>query len=117
MKLLISTFLLVIFIGCGNNKANLTPSPSSRTMNKAPEWFLNTPEQDGFVYTTATAVSQDMQLAINKAQLDAANQLANQLDSWMDRQEQKAVDEGNSPWHHDEERVWQLEDNLLKGRR
>ena len=40
-----------------------------------------------------------------------------QLDSWMDQQEQKAVDEGKSPWHHDEERVWQLEDDLLKGRR
>ena len=95
MKLLTSTFLLVIFIGCGNNKANLTPSPSSRTMNKAPEWFLNTPEQDGFVYTTATAVSQDMQLAINKAQLDAANQLANQLDSWMEANAKSVREEVN----------------------
>ncbi|MEL0331213.1 MAG: hypothetical protein VW982_03235 [Candidatus Poseidoniales archaeon] len=40
-----------------------------------------------------------------------------QLDSWMDQQEKKATGEENSPWHHDEQRIWQLEDDLLKGRR
>lgn len=96
MKILISTILLVLFIGCGSNKTSLTPSPSARTMNKAPEWFLIPPEQEGYVFTTATAVSQDMQLAINKAQLDAANQLANQLDSWMEANA-KSVREENNP--------------------
>ena len=40
-----------------------------------------------------------------------------QLDSWMERQEEKAVCNVEQPWHHDEDRIWQLEDNLRKGRR
>ncbi|MEE2973999.1 MAG: hypothetical protein VX831_02020 [Candidatus Thermoplasmatota archaeon] len=39
-----------------------------------------------------------------------------QLDDWMDRQERQATS-GPTPWHHDDRQVWQLEDNLRKGRR
>lgn len=40
-----------------------------------------------------------------------------QLDSWMERQEEHANRDMEHPWHHDEDRIWQLEDNLRKGRR
>lgn len=39
-----------------------------------------------------------------------------QLDDWMERQERRATSEP-TPWHHDDQQVWQLEDNLRKGRR
>ena len=39
-----------------------------------------------------------------------------QLDNWMDQQELQATS-GPTPWHHDDNQVWQLEDNLRKGRR
>ena len=39
-----------------------------------------------------------------------------QLDQWMEQQEQRATNEP-TPWHHDDNQVWQLEDNLRKGRR
>ena len=40
-----------------------------------------------------------------------------QLDSWMERQEEKAGRNVEQPGHHDQDRIWQLEDNLRKGRR
>lgn len=40
-----------------------------------------------------------------------------QLDSWMEKQEQRATSQAGTPWHHDDDRIWQLEDNLRKGRR
>lgn len=39
-----------------------------------------------------------------------------QLDDWMERQERRATSEP-TPWHHDDQQVWRLEDNLRKGRR
>ena len=40
-----------------------------------------------------------------------------QLDSWIEHQEAKANEEMEQPWHHDQSQIWQLEDNLRKGRR
>lgn len=40
-----------------------------------------------------------------------------QLDSWMEKQEERASRSSRSPWHHDEDRIWEMEDNLRKGRR
>jgi len=53
-------------------------------MKNIPDWFLNTPSVDGLRYETATATSQDLQLAINKATLDAASRLAATIKSEME---------------------------------
>lgn len=47
---------------------------------------------------------------------EAARIEQRQLDEWMERQEHRAT-RGSTPWHHDDNQVWQLEDNLRKGRR
>ena len=47
------------------------------------------------------------------------NELEEQMayDAWIaDREEQVGVKEDDVPWHHDEAKVWELEDNLRKGR-
>jgi hypothetical protein len=53
-------------------------------MSNIPDWFMTTPSKDGFRYETATATSQDLQLAINKATLDAASRLAATINSEME---------------------------------
>ncbi|MBL6732967.1 MAG: hypothetical protein ISP84_00295 [Candidatus Poseidonia sp.] len=47
------------------------------------------------------------------------NELEEQMayDAWMANQEEQVeVKEGDVPWHHDEAKVWELEDNLRNGR-
>jgi hypothetical protein len=40
------------------------------------------------------------------------------LDRWFtDREQNFRIEETNVPWHHDDQRVWNLEDNLRRGRR
>ncbi|RKY57107.1 MAG: hypothetical protein DRP94_09675 [Candidatus Latescibacterota bacterium] len=48
-----------------------------------PEWFSNPPQDPDFLYATATAVSRDLQLALNKAKTEARAELASQLEVRM----------------------------------
>ena len=79
------TMILVLIMGCGSTTKgpNLAPEPTRKTMKNIPDWFVNTPKKEGYRYQSATAVSQDLQLAVNKAVLDAANQLSGAMDSEM----------------------------------
>ena len=52
-------------------------------LKNTPKWFINTPDKKGYKYVAATSTSQDMQLAINKARLDAAQTLVGQVGSEM----------------------------------
>ena len=38
-----------------------------------------------------------------------------QYDAWVDRQENETSPNRSKNWHHDEDKIWQLEDNLRKG--
>ena len=38
-----------------------------------------------------------------------------QYDAWIDRRERETNSGPSKNWHHDEDKVWQLEDNLRKG--
>ena len=73
-----------IAFNCSNSGPDLSPEPTRKVMKNIPDWFLNTPTKDGFRYETATATSQDLQLAINKATLDAASRLAATINSEME---------------------------------
>ncbi len=74
---------LVFHLNCGSGP-DLSPEPNRKIMKNIPDWFLNTPSVDGLRYETATATSQDLQLAINKATLDAASRLAATIKSEME---------------------------------
>ncbi len=76
--------LSFIAFNCSNSGPDLSPEPTRKVMKNIPDWFLNTPTKDGFRYETATATSQDLQLAINKATLDAASRLAATINSEME---------------------------------
>ncbi len=86
--------ILTIIIGCGSKKGpDLSPEVSRKTLKSAPKWFLTTPEKEGYRYAASTATSQDQQLAINKARLDAAQTLASTVSSEMNGLVKRAQEE------------------------
>ena len=82
---LLTVVVTLCLISCGSvGGPDLSPEPTRKVMKNIPDWFLNTPSKEGFRYETATATSQDLQLAINKATLDAASRLAATIQSEME---------------------------------
>ena len=93
-KIIVVSCSLFFAFNCGSSKGpDLSPEVSRKTLKNAPKWFMNTPEKEGYRYTTATATSQDMQLAVNKARLDAAQNLAGQVSSEMNGLVKRAQEE------------------------
>ena len=84
----------LLLIGCGSKSGpDLSPDASKKTIGNMPDWFLNNPEKEGYKYYAATETSQDMQMAIDKAALTAANALAGQMDSEMSALIKRAKEE------------------------
>jgi hypothetical protein len=59
---------------------DLSPPPSRETIRNMPDWYLKPPKDNQYVMGTATAVSQDLQVAINKAQAEGRAAVAQQLE-------------------------------------
>ena len=77
----IMTFGLLI-IGCGSKTGpDLSPEASTKTVKNLPDWFLNTPVNDGYQYAAAQATSQSMQLAVDKARVAAVSNLSQMVKS------------------------------------
>ena len=97
MKLKLFTYILTatfIVSGCGSKGGpDLSPEPTRKIMKNIPDWYLNTPSKSGFRYAAATATSQDVQLAVNKATLDAANSLAATINSEMESYSKRVQEE------------------------
>jgi len=84
-KYLIVTVITFMVSGCGSvGGPDLSPEPTRKVMKKIPDWYLNTPSKKGYRYETGSATSQDLQLAVNKATLDAASRLAATIESEME---------------------------------
>lgn len=62
--------LLVIVVGC-----------ASRSGIKAPDWYLNPPQDEEHIYGAATASSQSLQISLDKAKQDARLSIAEELES------------------------------------
>lgn len=87
MTLLRPTSLLLVALlgvtGCGRPpapSADLIPPASRETVRNLPGWYLRPPRDDNYLFAAATAVSRDVQLAINKAQADARSGIAQELE-------------------------------------
>ncbi|MGQ0648331.1 MAG: LPP20 family lipoprotein [Gemmatimonadaceae bacterium] len=59
---------------------DLHPPASRETIRNLPSWYLKPPTDNNYLFGTATALSRDVQVAINKAQADARNALAQELE-------------------------------------
>ena len=81
-----TTMILLLLIGCGSTTKgpDLSPEPTKRIMKNIPDWYLNTPSKEGYRYETGSATSQDLQLSINKATIDASTRLAATIESEME---------------------------------
>lgn len=78
LQMIASALLLVMmFIGCGGSKQPL----QSASAGDVPEWYMNKPEDPNSLFETATATSQDMQLAVDKAVQAARTNLARQVET------------------------------------
>lgn len=80
MKRFISIACLLLvsiaLIGCGGSKkANKTK------MKEIPEWFLDTPNDPNYVIAASSAVSRDLQMAVNTATEEARVQIARELET------------------------------------
>ena len=86
------TFGLLI-IGCGSKGGpDLSPEASTKTVKNIPDWYLNTPVNDGYQYAAAEATSQSMQLAVDKARVAAVSNLSQMIkDGALDEDKIKAT--------------------------
>ncbi len=82
-RLIFLTLIIFTFQQCAKSKTDLNPEASKSIIKGAPDWYLDTPTKEGFKLVSSSATSQDMQVAINKASLDAANTLASMVRSEM----------------------------------
>tara|TARA_R100001377_G_scaffold3737_1_gene2173 strand:- start:326 stop:991 length:666 start_codon:yes stop_codon:yes gene_type:complete len=72
-----------------------------KTAEDVPEWMLILPEDDKAFYSAGTAVSRDMQLAIDKANLAAKRNLADRIGGELSSQIKEFVIEGGDMYTSD----------------
>ena len=78
-------FIIIIALvlsGCGSKGGpDLNAEASRKIIKSAPDWFLNPPQKEGFLTNAASATSQDMQMALDKARTAAATTLSGLIES------------------------------------
>ena len=85
INIIVYAILILVSVNCSSNKGtDLSPEPTRKVMKNIPDWYLNAPVKEGFRYEAATSTSQDLQLSVNKATLDAASRLAATIESDME---------------------------------
>lgn len=73
--ILVPIWVCSIIFGCGGTKQMLKTS-----ITGIPDWFTSPPEHPDSLFAANTAMSQDMQLAVDKATAGARNQIASQVE-------------------------------------
>ena len=74
--------LALLAVACHRapRSTDLAPAASRETIKGLPGWYLKPPTDKNFLYAPATAVSRDVQVAINKAEAEGRAGLAQQLE-------------------------------------
>jgi hypothetical protein len=93
-NLFISLFIISILIiinGCGSSKVDLSKTDQGDT----PEWFSNPPSDStiGILYSAKTASSRDLQMAIDKAAMDARIEISRQVEAQVQGLQKKFIEE------------------------
>ena len=88
------TILCLLLIGCGSKSGpDLSPEASSKRVKNVPKWYLETPNKEGYLYATANATSQNMQLGIDKARMSAVSILSQMIKSEWSGYSQRVQEE------------------------
>ncbi|MDP8239876.1 MAG: hypothetical protein P9X24_12365 [Candidatus Hatepunaea meridiana] len=96
--LVIAALITVFLIGCGGTKPpTIHPDASSQTQGNIPEWYLDTSEDTNFLFAVGNGVSQDMDLAEDKAIQTATNRIAGQLEKKFNGYIKGMKEEAGSP--------------------
>jgi len=74
---------------------------AKKTAEDVPEWMLILPDDDKAFYSAGTAVSRDMQLAIDKANLAAKRSLADRIGGELSSQIKEFIIEGGEMYNSD----------------
>lgn len=96
--------LLAVLSGCSSVPKPGTPEYTqynkelreeerTEVMEEAPDWFMEPPKDGDYLYVAATALSSDLQMAIDKAVMDGKTNLADRLSSKMSGQIQRYIEE------------------------
>ena len=81
MRRIVIVALAGAVAACGGRVQTEGPSASRATLRGMPRWYKKPPAADkAHMFQAATATSQDVQVAINRAQAEGRNGLASQLE-------------------------------------
>lgn len=78
--LLLMLVLLAPACARRSQPSGLTPPPSREVIRNLPGWYSRPPTENDVLFGPATAVSGDLQIAINKAQTEGRNLISQQLE-------------------------------------
>ena len=78
----------LMLLGCGGSK----PMQATDAGN-VPDWFTNVPKDPNFIYAPNTAVSQDLQLAIDKATTGARAEIGRQVETKIEALQKRFQEE------------------------
>ena len=87
MKHVLSMTLLVLFVviamGCGSSgpPQNINAPASDQVLRNQPDWYLDPPRRDNYLYGTGTSTSRDMQASRDRASQAARAMIAQTLET------------------------------------
>ena len=72
----------LLLTGCSSRSGpDLSPEASSKNVKNVPDWYIETPIVEGYLYDAANGTSQSMQLAVDKARVAAVSNLSQMIKS------------------------------------
>ena len=80
--------ITLILVSCGGSK-----SLSDTATGDIPEWYLNTPTAENYIYEAASATSRDMDLALNKAETEARAKVGRTMQAKINSMQKKFEEE------------------------
>jgi len=86
--ILVVATISLLMISCGGSK-NLSDTDTG----DMPNWYLNTPTADNYIYEAASATSRDMDLALNKAETEARAKVGRTMTAKVNSMQKKFEEE------------------------
>lgn len=109
--------LLVFTVGLGACASKTQTTKSSRQQSSgidAPEWFYSPPSEEGMLIVASTAYSSRLSLALNKARLKGKRELAGSIQSTLQGQRERYVEEMGNTSDEKETRVREQYQDLIR---